>query len=186
MPAETVNEDMVRIEKEIYNAVSNAMPYLADTMKNRLKEHIEDDVYRAYTPKAYPRRSENPSFGTALNDVETNTVTVIGNDSVIIDYLPDGFHSGTKKNLLGKYSQDSTAPIIPNPAHGDDLVRRIETGEGYDWHFNEARPFFTKFTSDMLEGGEAEKALVEGMKMAKPDLEITVTGTVVRDGTEWI
>ena len=183
---ESIDQDFKKVQAEIKTSIAKAMPQLADAMKQSLKEHIDQDVYAAYTPQAYPRRSENPGFGVPLNDIDSNTFVDTWPDGVRLDYKPDGSHSGTKRDLKGGFAQDSIRPIKPNPVHGDDLVRRIETGQGYDWDFSMARPFFQNFVWEMVEGGGAAAELITALNMVDPTLEATEDGTgAVRDGNEW-
>lgn len=183
---ETLDQDFQKVQTEIKTSIAKAMPQLADAMKQSLREHIEQDVYGAYKPKAYPRRSENPGFGIPLNDIDSNTFVNTWPDGVFLNYKPDGSHSGTKRDLKGRYAEESSMPVIANPAHGDELVRRIETGRGYDWDFSMARPFFQNFVSDMIEGGGAAQELIEALNSVDPTLQATEDGAgAVRDGNEW-
>ena len=46
--------------------------YVGSEMKATLAHRIEEDVYKEYHPKVYPRRSEHSGYGTPLNDMEKN------------------------------------------------------------------------------------------------------------------
>ncbi|MEG1757790.1 MAG: hypothetical protein RR235_04950 [Oscillospiraceae bacterium] len=186
---ETLDADMEAINARVRAAAAEAMPFLAERLKESLRRHIDTDVYGAYSPKEYPRRSHNPEFGTPLNDVETNTLTVVRMNGVLLDYKPSGAHSGTTADLSpysAWYDADDPRPLVPNPANGDELVRRIESGNGYDWGgFDMARPFFGQFVTEQIEGGEAEYNLVSIMNMVDSGLLVTVSGSSIRDESDW-
>ena len=188
---ETIDKDMEKINERVNTAVKKAMPTLYTKMKDLLRIHIKSDVYETYTPKAYPRRSEFPKFGTPLSDIDANSIPIHGDDTTTgFIYIPTGEHRGKKADLLGEYKEPgSDAPIIPNPANGQELVERIETGKGYDYageHANGAylrpRPFFENFKKELIEGKAAENTLVAAMNTADPTLEVkTGGGKTIRD-----
>ena len=183
---ESIDEDMKELETKLKNDIAQAMPQVGQVMKDTLKEHIESDVYAAYDPKAYPRRSEFPQFGTALNNIDATTVVETGSDMVALEYSPSGEHTGTRRDLLPPYNKNSSKPIIENPASGDQLIRRIESGDGYDFGFAMERPFFQNFTEEMIEGGKATETLINAINLIDPDAGAEMDGDgAVRDGTEW-
>lgn len=150
---ETIDRDFSEVKNEIMSAVQASMSTVGDFMKDALQRHIETDVYDAYSPKAYPRRSENAAFGTPLSDMDANTMVNNRGAGVTLTYLPSGSHSGTTADLpqsSSYYNPDNPRPIKPNPVHGDTLIRRLETGKGYDWKTDvPARPFWQNFVNEM-------------------------------------
>ena len=150
---DTIDQDFSRIQQELAAAVQASMASVGAFMKDALQRHIETDVYNAYTPKVYPRRSETPAFGAPLSDMEANTAVNNRGAGVTLTYLPSGTHSGTTADLpqsSSYYNPDNPRPIKPNPVHGDNLIRRIETGQGYDWDTDvPARPFWQNFVNEM-------------------------------------
>ena len=161
-------EDLGKIlSANVMQGVSNR---IVGEMNEALEYHIEEDVYKKYEPKVYPRRSENPGFGISLNDIERNVILTVkaaeGGTQITFNYRPSGSHSGTfgditaDERVLTKWGVTADAPIKPKPVHGDDLVRRIETGKGYDWKppkrgktFTQPRPFWANFVEEMIDGG---------------------------------
>ena len=172
---------------------------VGNVMKETLEHRIEEDVYKEYRPHVYPRRSEHSGYGIALNDME-KTVTLFpksipGKAEVTFLYQPSGEHSGTfgeffNENQLGRIHKKASDPIKPNPVHGDDLIRRIETGRGYDYKpsskdphpFTEPRPFWANFVSEMLEGGGFDDAVTNAFKAEGIDIEDVHTERENNDG----
>lgn len=172
---------------------------IGNVMKETLEHRIEEDVYKEYRPHVYPRRSEHPGYGVALNDME-KTVTLFpksipGKAEVTFVYQPSGEHSGTfgdfyDENKLLRLHKKASDPIKPNPVHGDDLIRRIETGRGYDYHpsskdrhpFTEPRPFWGNFVSEMLEGGEFDRAVTDAFRAEGIEIENVHTERENGDG----
>lgn len=155
--------------------------YVGNEMKETLEYRIEEDVYKEYRPRVYPRRSEHPGYGVALNNMEKNVdifpQSIPGKAAVTLSYKPDGSHSGTfgdfyNAEQLARIHKKSSDPIKPNPVHGDDLIRRIETGRGYDYRpssktkhpFTEPRPFWGNFVTELIEGGGFDKAVQDAFK----------------------
>lgn len=172
---ESIDKDAEAILGKITSAVNNTSYFVGQLMMDQLQEHINIDVYRAYQPKEYPRRSVNSQFGIPLNDLDRNARPInIKNPNGIgarvgLEYKPDGSHSGTTADLPVKsdyYDADNPRPLKPNPVHGDALIRRIETGRGYDWNcYPGKREFWHKFVKGILDDGEAEyeiKRVMEG------------------------
>ena len=172
---------------------------VGNVMKETLEYRIEEDVYKEYTPRVYPRRSEHPGYGVALNNME-KTVTLYpksipGKAEVTFMYQPSGEHSGTfgdfydDKKLL-RIHKKASDPIKPNPVHGDDLIRRIETGRGYDYRpsskdkhpFTEPRPFWANFVAEMLEGGEFDRAVKSAFAAEGIDIQDVHTERENSDG----
>ena len=172
---------------------------VGNVMKETLEHRIEEDVYKEYTPRVYPRRSEHPGYGVPLNDME-KTVTLYpksipGKAEVTFMYQPSGEHSGTfgeffNEDQLARLHKKASDPIKPNPVHGDDLIRRIETGRGYDYHpsskdphpFTEPRPFWANFVAEMLEGGEFDRAVKSAFAAEGIDIQDVHTERENSDG----
>ena len=170
---------------------------VGNEMKDTLAHRIEEDVYKEYTPRVYPRRSEHPGYGTPLDDMEKNVdlypKSIPGKAEITFSYKPNGSHSGTfgdfydEKKLL-RIHKKASDPVKPNPVHGDDLIRRIETGRGYDYRpsskakhpFTEPRPFWANFVAEMLEGGGFDGALKRAFRAE--GIEITDVHTERENG----
>lgn len=130
-----------------------------------LQKHIEKDFYDEYQPKSYPRRKNHTIFGPPLDDTK-NFDTVVKNNVLTFDYHPLGFHTGKIRDTLNfdpdMYPESMwDKPIKPKPVHGDDLINRLEKGEG-DWRKPRGatwtdskfpkRPFWSNFVSEENNG----------------------------------
>ena len=147
---ESLDKDLKDMQTRIETAVRNSMDTIGVQMKDALKTHIETDVYDAYTPTVYKRRSEHPSLGTPLNDMDANTYIFNKGAGVTLVYLPTGDHA------VSKWSG----------ADGDNLVGRIEKkSPAYNWGDDDVpeRPFFQNFVSEMTDEGELERFFMEAM-----------------------
>ena len=172
------------ISGKIAPIMNDAMRSVGFTMQDKLKEHIEDDVYKRYSPKVYPRRSGGGGIGIPLNSLQnmklSGTAFTEAGGSVSLRYSPDGSNAATTADLKPGspyYNADNPQPIKPNPVHGDDLIRRIETGRGYDWKLSggqkfPARPFWKRFVEEMIEGGGFENALFWALSESEFEIEL--------------
>ena len=147
----------------IENNMTPLLEYMGGEMISDLQKHINDDVYKPYQPKSYPRRKDHTIFGIPLDDIKNFTTKVDNNLNYAIlemQYNPDGFHSGKMRDTLdydaeaheddAKYAN---RPIKPHPVHGDALIRRLQTGEGYDWKCSPGpRPFWDNFVNEENNG----------------------------------
>ena len=157
-----------KFETEVQTAVSiirGNIPFVLNMVGSELikdlQSHIEKDVYDAYDPRAYPRRKDNPKFGTSLVD-KKNFYAMAKGEYLEFNYYPDGTHRGTRKDTLGYADSESRTdgdiPIKPNPVHGDVLINRIQTGKGYDWNADNPddgpppRPFWNNFVEEEFNG----------------------------------
>ena len=163
-----LDEDISALEKEIANAMAAAMPELKKDMANCLAEHVQGDVYEKFEPSEYVRRGESGGLididGSSFFDVRRNGVRMI--------YLPSGESEQVKDE---------------NQIDGDALIGRIENKRPeYDWRRKPGkRPFFTKFVTEMVEDGRAERTLVDAMNRTAPTLDVRTDGaSTVRDGDE--
>lgn len=136
--APPLEDDLREEKKKIDAAVQAALGSVADGMKDALERHIQTDVYDAYEPEVYLRRSENRALGTPLIDMEANVSSVQAGNALSFEYLPTGEH--TVKRWA--------------TADGDALIRRIETGNPpYDFKDPGNRPFWENFCNEMIVGG---------------------------------
>lgn len=146
-------------QKQIINGISEVLNGVGGEMKNMLQEYINTDVYQAYTPKAYLRRKDYPQYGTPLDsDKNFHISTKKTKDDATLTFLynPKGYHRAKYKDLPNDYRDfTSNKPIKPNPVHGDELIQRIQTGEGYDWNAPDVKPrqFWDHFTRGEFDGG---------------------------------
>lgn len=167
---ESITRDFEAFTPRINRAVSAGLNAVSSDMSASLKKHIELDVYAAYDPKDYLRRSDNPSYGTPLNSDENIGATVVDN-TLIFGYVPTGEHS-----------------LYDEEIDNDELIRVISLAEGYQWFVKKRkippRPFWDNFLAEMIYGKQAEISFVEGMNNADKDLNVIQTGQIVADGNE--
>lgn len=148
---ESIDEDFKAFQAELSAAVRGAMDDVGERMKDALRRHIEQDVYEAYTPEVYQRRSENLLLGTPLNNMDANAYVWNHGAGLTLDYLPTGEHETRKWS----------------GADGDALVGRIEKkSPPYNWGDEKvpARPFFQNFVDEMTAQGELGRFFVEAMR----------------------
>lgn len=157
---ESIDKDFEDLTGRVNKAMAAAMPGLRDEMVERLKQKIIDQVYKKWTPKEYERRLDHPNLGPSLIDESVIKAVPQGDDGMELTYEPRG----------EQYQWE-------NPRDGDALIERIETGRGYEWDKHPGkRPFWNDFVNDLIEGGIAEKTIVDGMNAADRTLEIKATG----------
>ena len=194
----TIDDDVKAALAEINTAIKQSMGDIGGVMMDGLKKHINEDVYGKFTPKDYPRRSDNPKFGPPLNDVAGQSLAIFDETSptgigarVGIDYKPSGEHSGTTADLdpaSDYYNPDNPRPIKAYPPRGDrvdadDLIRRIETGKGYTWRRRPGpRPFWTNFVNEMIEGRELERTFQWAMMSRGMEVSLIDSGVVREPG----
>lgn len=214
----TLEEDFqTLLTTEMARSINSAMLRVADKMVNSLKQHVDEDVYKPYRPQVYLRRSENPRFGIPMNDIYKNITQIFnpvefaGNifgGRIGFDYHPDGNNSATTADLKPGnfyYDADNPRPLKPTSkaVHGDALIRRIETGEGYDWtapkyamkkaakyakeHGTEEtpfppRPFWQRFVDEMTDGNAMETEIF--WKMRENGFDIEMDEGVIREAED--
>lgn len=167
--------DMSALTKELnipVEAWKAALLNVKDRMESSLKEHIQEDVYKAYKPRVYKRRSKNPAYGTPLIDIDDNTYPEGGAHAypdgkggfkININYMPTGEHTVYKWSSAG-----------PNGVNGSDLISRIEKNDPpYRWPPSPVeRPFWQKYVEEMIDGGGFAEALQQGF--ASQGYQVTI------------
>lgn len=107
-----------------------AMQEVADATLETLKEHIKKDVYDQWNPTEYVRRYESGGL-IDFSPIHPN----VGSGELTIRYQPDGSSSQWR-----------------DPASGDALIGRIESGNGYEWRRHPGpRPFWQNFVNEMID-----------------------------------
>lgn len=193
-----LDKDFQAFQQKLGHQVKDAVAAMEAPLKDDLAVHIEHDVYDAYTPKEYPRRRDNPDFGIPLIDMDANVTYYNKVDGptffdvgggLSFSYKPDGSHSGTTADLPNEsdnYDADNPESIKPKPVHGDDLIRRIETGEGYDWKFKGKGPgkreFWQKFVNEEMDGRMAQHFANAMRAQGVEDLQIDWSDVVREEG----
>ena len=174
-------EGLDSIEKEAQRILT---PYECKTiseamfadMKEALEYHIVDDVYDAYEPKEYRRRSDKERFGVSLLK-SAEDATQLGRKHWIFDgewgvglgYEPNGMHENWE------WADDISS---------SQLIGRIENKDPA-YHFNPKngeipkRPFWSRFVEEMIEGGRFERVLEKELKLRKiAEPEDHITGII--------
>ena len=179
--------DFRAVMNTIVTEIFAAMPNVVNDAQDTLKRHIDKDVYSAYTPTVYKRRSDNESYGTPLNNMLMYTKEIspvggnVGGKLVVTSrlyYNPTGVHTVKKWSSSG-----SSKKGILN-VDGNDLINRIEKkSPGYNWGNDivPARPFWQEFVTEMVQGGEFEKAFVSEMRKTE---QIVADGNVIEDPSD--
>jgi len=153
---ETVEEEKKQFIKGVNVATRKALVYVSSELVAKLQQHIQTDVYNAYTPRVYKRRSDNPSLGLPLPDKAYFYTPIPNNGRLEFEYLPSGDHQ--------------------NPdwvtRHGDELIRQLQNGYKYITEIEgeevtkevPARPFWDNFFEEQMNGG-LTSAFINGMLM---------------------
>lgn len=185
----SLDEEIKDFKNYLILRSAQALEQVQGQMTEHLENRIIEDVYNKYTPKEYPRRYDNPQFGDPLTSLmymdalgPSGGITSNGDISMMagLDYNPRGEHSGTTADLSPDspyYDADNPSPLKPNPVHENELIRRIETGKGYDWKVPSAvykgRPFWQNFVNEMIEGGQLGALFLQAMKeLGVGDIEL--------------
>lgn len=183
---ETLTEDLNNYILSLRDPIWEGLSSAADGMTNSLQAHIQSDVYDEYQPTSYPRRSQNPRFGIALIDKRQMEVSFPTALSMSFVYEPTGYHSGKMQDALDAYKTTKNGavrstsntirqwdkPLKPHPVHGDKLINRIQTGEGYDWKGEfPARPFWDNFVEEQKSGAAIEN-FAFGFSRGTSDLQL--------------
>nr|DAG39663.1 MAG TPA: hypothetical protein [Bacteriophage sp.] len=168
-------DDLITFQSAVETGVRASITPMAEAMKQALVRSIETNVYDKYEPKDYPRRRDYPEFGPSLIDMDTNVEISVTDDGFVFQYSPHGEHSGKMRDTIGKNPKkwtEADAPIKPYPVHGDKLIERIETGQGYDWDYANARPFWNAFSNEITGArSPAYAAFVEAMAQSGITIE---------------
>ena len=184
-----VTHDVNKVTREIAStAVPQALKSVASELTNSLKQFIQSEVYERYEPKNYPRRADYPRFGYGLADDKYIDYDIKQSGTrganLTFMYNPKGYHYGKIQDIKGAYETKNGAikptastsrnwdkPLKPHPVHGDRLINRIQTAEGFDWHVPDAmpaRPFWNMFV-DHAKNDTIAFAFSRGFRSAMAD-----------------
>lgn len=161
---ESIDNDWKAFQADFTEKLRKAMDDVGADMLDALKKHIISDVYGAYRPKTYQRRSKDESLGTPLSDMAKNATVYNKGAGVTLDYSPTGAHANENWHT----------------ADGNDLIGRIEKKSPP--YFQKAqnkvpeRPFWQNFVNEMVDQGELERYFAAAMAMQG---EIVETGGAV-------
>lgn len=132
-PEEEIVSEMKDSVKDIEQVVlERALRSVAKDAKEALMRHIREDVYDKWNPKYYERRYTGSG---GLLSMYAGLTEFVSSGSMRLEYLPSG----------EQYQWE-------NPANNDELIRRIETGRGYEWRKHPGpRPFWNNFVDEMVD-----------------------------------
>lgn len=169
---ETIDADFKAFLNTLIYEIVDALNVTMDEAKDILQEHIKKDVYGAYTPTVYKRRSQDGSLGTPLSDVNTYGKIIApsgGNVGGNLEIKTSLFY-----NPMGTHSKKKWSEI-----DRDLLIGRIEKKDPpYSWGNNKVpeRPFWQNFITEME--GSLENIFVREMQAKE---EIVADGGLVAD-----
>ena len=143
-------EKYAKLESAIENALKNEV---AEVVKGALAQAAIEEVYDTYTPEFLSRRDPVHGGGIAgrtgggITDTRMMHVEAVGNMLTVSDDAP-------YQQLWG-----GTRPTTPR------LAEAIATGDPR-FHMENAgpRPFHEKAKRKVIDSGDAEKALIAGLK----------------------
>lgn len=154
MGKKDVYDDVDILLKDLKSDIEDT---LADEVLDEVRDielfHIEQDVFRSYSPKIYERRNND-----GLDD-PSNIIGKVHNMQLEVDNITE-FNDD-----YGTYN------------HGRGLADLINDGEGrsgffYDYpgEFERARPFIDNAIEEIEQTDSVEKALAKGLKRRNYDV----------------
>ena len=166
---ESIDQDLEAELGKIQVAAQSAMTNVARETAYVLKSHIEHDVYDAYTPKVYQRRSKDPGLGRPLSDIKSYFTAHVHPLSAGVWAGVDMYYQPKGEHTVSAWAD----------ADGNDLIRRIEENNPpYKWPPTPVeRPFWQNFVTEMTNSGKfgelfAASMLVQGYNVeSKTDVE---------------
>lgn len=158
---ENIEKDYEAFMPRVDKAIEAGLFAVANDMRASLIQHVEDDVYAAYTPISYKRTYEMKDSDNIDTDV-----------------------NGRRLVLTYQFDTESKKPYYKN---SDDVIRAIQDGY-YLWNGTEEiplRPFWENFIKEQFLDGKAEESFVAGINAKDRDLDARATaGATKLDGNE--
>lgn len=145
-----LDADIEREIKRVKGKIPQALQYVGNEMSEMLKGKI-GDIYDAYEPVVYKRRSDYPQYGTPLESDQNIDISVKG-QTLDFTYTPTGKHA---QENWSKRGNDALINWLQTE-HPSETVR--------------SHPFWDEFV-DELEYG-AVPLFIQGMEIADPKLKI--------------
>ena len=136
MTYKNINDLFKRIEKDIQEVLINEV---ADTVKDEMKQAIDDTVYSTYEPEYYKRRGEQGG----LLDEDNITVTELENGILLRNTAPlNGSKTGYDLDRIiidgsgnqpfsRDFIEESKERLEDNKAHVEAMVQGLKK-KGYD------------------------------------------------------
>lgn len=173
-----------QIYREVMNAlipdIQGAFPKVLESARDTLKKHIDEDVYQAYQPEVYKRRSDDSKYGISLGaQVYQEPFTKLINPGNVNLGGKLGFTARLWFHPSGQHKVKKW-----NTADDSDLIGRIENKDpAYTWGNDDVpqRPFWQRYIDEMVNGGEFENSFVDGMRGAG---KISADGNVIEDPSD--
>lgn len=167
-----LDAEMTAFKALLAQSLKKALTEVNADMQDLLKKHIETDVYKAYKPKVYERRSKGTSLGTPLSNMQGN----VAFEATEAQVAPQGVGAQTRFQYLptGEHSVQAWSGT-----DGDALIGRIERkSPPYDWGNEKIpeRPFLQNFFEELIEGGAAEDMLLKWLQLTGATLEVEPGG----------
>ena len=136
MTYKNINDLFKRIEKDVQEVLVNEV---AETVKDEMKQAIDDTVYSTYEPEYYKRRGEQGG----LLDEDNITVTELENGILLRDTAPlNGGKTGYDLDRIiidgsgnqafpRDYIEETKERLEDNKAHVNAMVQGLRK-KGYD------------------------------------------------------
>lgn len=153
-PDAEITQELEKAIADLAPIVQSAMEDVGQDAKHLLEEHIQADVYDQFDPHQYNRR-----YGDGgIIDTDSNTR---------IPYALAQSQGSRLKGLMTlRYTPSGDSYQWENPANGDELIGRIESGSGYEWSRRPGpRPFWQKFVNELTDGQAFAHAFDNAMAM---------------------
>lgn len=162
-----LDKEYKAFDTKVLRGMKAGLMAVGSELTKQLQQHVQTDVYDAYTPKSYIRRTNKGGLIDSRY-MKTSQRSM----SVELTYLPSGYNP----NYDGE-----------DFLNGDDLIRSIETSN-YTWEGTEEIPerhFWNNFVDEAVgPNGWTEKVFVAAMNGAEKDLNAVADGRIERDGSE--
>ncbi|MBO5970699.1 MAG: hypothetical protein J6S14_19675 [Clostridia bacterium] len=151
-PDAEITQELEKAIADLAPVVQSAMEDVGADAKALLIEHIQADVYDKFDPHEYIRR-----YGGGILD----------ENAMKIPYALAQSQGSMLRGLMTlRYSPDGSSSQWENPAGGDELIGRIESGSGYEWSRRPGpRPFWQKFVNELTDGQAFAHAFDNAMAM---------------------
>ncbi len=164
------------LEQELMKRVNTALATdVSDVVADTMTDHIIEDVYNAYTPKAYVRRYHLSGNDLGEDDPFDDTDNIgLLNPHNIVSAVDENGRLSVQNITLGShyYFDNGVRKVSRN--YNKPIDKVIETGVGYDvhgWKYDgKPRPFIQNTHDDLKSGHQHTEALKQGLR--KQGLEV--------------
>jgi hypothetical protein len=142
---ESAYEDLEKERDKIGDASGSGLHMVESEMYESLQRHIREDWYEPWgPPKVYLRRTDDPTLGPPLGDLEKNVNSDVNDLILTFNYSPSGEHENEEWD----------------DREGDELIRVIQFNRGWSYPVKEdvherrimPRPFWNNFVEEQFNG----------------------------------